>query len=170
MRESTLFNSCQLPTVTNCWQFFTSVLNIRKSNSSPFPCLLYLRLITTRCQPVFQNWGAALNFGKCPLIEKWHHPLKITLFEGVQINFGHQFFSSASAIYVACVFCKENWQKSAKYDRGSCSKKTLPRIGGHHLVPSLSSFQQRNRYSNVLNMPWQFHQVKTICLDWLNLL
>ena len=36
--------------------------------------------------------------------------------------------------------------KSAKHDRGSCSKKTLPRIGCHHPVPSFSPFQQRAIY------------------------
>ena len=50
-------------------------------------------------------------------------------------------------------FLQKNWPKSAKHDRGSCSKKTLPRIGGHQPVPSLSSFQQRVGYSNVLHQP-----------------
>ena len=33
--------------------------------------------------------------------------LKTTLFEGVRMIFGLQFFSSAKAIYVACAFCKK---------------------------------------------------------------
>ena len=37
-----------------------------------------------------------------------------------------------------------------KKDRGSCSKKALQCIEGHHPVPSLSPSQQRDGYSNVL--------------------
>ena len=37
---------------------------------------------------------------------------KTTLFEGVEINFGHQCFLSALAIYVACAFCKKTIDKN----------------------------------------------------------
>ena len=37
---------------------------------------------------------------------------KTTLFEGVEINFGHQFFPSALAIYMACAFCKQKNDKN----------------------------------------------------------
>ena len=52
-----------------------------------------------------QFWKVTLNSGKVKL------PLKTTLFEGVKIIFGSQFFSSALAIYVACVFCKKKETK-----------------------------------------------------------
>ena len=50
-------------------------------------------------------------------------------------------------------FLQKKWPKSAKHDCGSFLKKTLPSIGGHHPVPSLSSFQQRVGYSNILHHP-----------------
>ena len=66
--------------------------------------------------------------------------LKTTLFEGVKLIFGPQFFSSASAIYVACAFSKkndQNWPNMTVVC--SCLKKTLAHIGGHHPVPYTQS-------------------------------
>ena len=59
------------------------------------------------------------------------------------LNFGPQLIFFGSAIYVACSFCKKKLPKSAKYDHGSCSKKRLPRTGGHH--PFFQSQHHSNR-------------------------
>ena len=48
------------------------------------------------------------------------------------------------------LFCKRIDQNRPNMTVAAAQKKTLPRIGGHHPVPSLSSFQQRDGYSNVL--------------------
>ena len=104
-------------------------------------------------QPVASSQTVAPNFGKLPsILEKWHRPWKPPFLRGMKWHL-NPIFPSASAMYVACTFCKKNWPKLAKYDSGSCFKKPLPPIGGHHPVPSLSSLQQRDGYSNVLDLP-----------------
>ena len=53
----------------------------------------------------------------------------------------------------AMCFLQKKWKNSVKFGLSSRSNISLPRIGGHHPVPSLSSLQQRDGYSNVLDLP-----------------
>ena len=79
------------------------------SNSLSFSCLLQLRLIITGCQQVFQNWK---RLGAMPENHQfwrkksqfWKSDNKNHRNWGVEIIFGTQFFSSASAIYTANIF------------------------------------------------------------------
>ena len=64
----------------------------------------------------------------------------------------HNFFRRSGNV-CGIHFLQKNWPTLDKYDRGRCSNKTMPTIGGHQPVPSLSSFQQRVGDSNVLHHP-----------------
>ena len=82
-----------------------------------------------RCCPQF--WKMPLNSGKVttPLQTIW--------------ILDHNLFSLGRQYMLHALFAKKKLPKSAKYDHGSCSKKRLPRTGGHH--PFFQSQHHSNR-------------------------
>ena len=134
------------PELRGAPQFWKSLLFQTEDLTQPMADLMVSRWLHQRRWPLILK--SALQFLKSDTA------LKINPIWGVKINFGPQFrqyiYCLLSRQYIQHAFLQKVWPKLGKYDRGSCSMKTLPRIGGHHHVPSLSSFQQRDGFSNVL--------------------
>ena len=85
----------------------TSILENPQQHVAPAAAIA--SSIITDAGPQF--WKVTLNFGKVKL------PFKTTLFEGVKIIFGSQFFLRLGNT-CDTTFCKKRRPKSAKYDRG----------------------------------------------------